>query len=157
MTVADGILAGAVLDEQTLIEFVRTRRWFGAKAQEVTHARVLDGAVLRDEPPLLVHALAEIRFHTGPHELYQLLLGVRAAGEQCPDHVIVQGAGWMVYDALGDPALATELVDLMRNERSFEAGDGTLEFHATGAVELTGLPLPRAAGVEQSNTSVAFG
>ena len=70
-----------LLGEQPLMDFVQARRWFGSKSEEVTHANVVDAAVLRSEVPMLVAAIAEIRFQPGTHELYQLLLGFRPADE----------------------------------------------------------------------------
>jgi hypothetical protein len=69
MTLAQRVLAGerALVDEETLLAFVQRQRWFGAKAEDVAHATVLDTAVLRTESPLLVTALTEIRFHAGTH------------------------------------------------------------------------------------------
>jgi maltokinase len=154
------ILAGdlSFLDEQALTAHVAAQRWFGAKTQEVTHARVLNAAVLRTQVPLLVSAVAEIRFHAGTHELYQLLLGFRSAAEGWDTGVVYEGDGWIVYDALADPALARELVHLMRTRASLAADEGTIEF---APVELSGfatdLSGPRPVGVEQSNTSVVFG
>jgi maltokinase len=137
---------------------VEGQRWFGAKAQEVTHARVLNAAVLRTQQPLLASALVEIRFHAGTHELYQLLLGFRPVADAWDTAVIAEADGWLVYDALADVTLARELVHLMRTAASLPADEGTLEF---APVELSAfaadLSSPRPVGVEQSNSSVVFG
>jgi trehalose synthase-fused probable maltokinase len=159
VTVAERIRAGdfEVLDERTLIDFVRGRRWFGAKTQEVAHARMLDGALLRREPPLLASVVAEIRFGPGTHELYQLVLGLRPEGEWT-DEVIAETDGWTVYDALVDPELSSELGQLIRGEATFDAADGAIEFRRVeGADGGDELGEPRPVGVEQSNTSVIFG
>ena len=70
-------------DEQTLIEFVRDQRWFGSKSRHVSHASVVDRATLRDTDPQLELQLVEIRFDTGTHETYQLLVdgGLDALGD----------------------------------------------------------------------------
>ena len=70
MTLPERVLAGEteVLDEETLLAYVQLQRGFGAKAEDVAHAAVLDAAVLRGEVPLLVSALTETRFHTGTHQ-----------------------------------------------------------------------------------------
>jgi maltokinase len=154
------ILAGdlAALDEQQLIEFVESRRWFGQKAQEVAHVRVLDAAVLRTQPPLLAAAIAEVRFAPGTHELYQLLLGFRPADDGWAAEVVDRLGNWVAYDALTDPALSRELVHMMRGESTIQAGEGTVDFRA---VDLSAfgpdLSEPRPIGVEQSNTSIVFG
>src|SRR5439155_4340745 len=85
--IAERVIAGELLDERSLIDFVRSRRWFGSKTEEVAHASVVDGVVVRSQPPMLVTAVTEIRFHTGTHELYQLLLGVRPRDDSPPADV----------------------------------------------------------------------
>jgi maltokinase len=148
----------AALEEQALIDFVEGRRWFGSKAQEVAHVTVLDSAMLRTQSPLLSVALAEVRFGPGTHELYQLLLGVRPAGEGWDRDLISELDGSTVYDALSDPALARELVHMMRGETTIQAGEGTVDFRALDLAAFgPDLSEPRAVGVEQSNTSVVFG
>lgn len=147
---------GDVIEEGRLISFIEGRRWFGAKAEEVTHARVLDSAMLRSQPPILVDAIAEVRFGPGTHQLYQLLLGVRE--DDWEEQVIAREDGRVVYDALTDPALSRELVHLMRAGADVQAEEGALEFRpvALGAFG-PDLSEPRPVGVEQSNTSVVFG
>ena len=118
MTLPERVLAGEteVLDEETLLAYVQLQRWFGAKAEDVAHAAVLDAAVLRGEVPLLVSALTETRFHTGTHQTYQLLLGLRPADDGWRGGTIAEREGFVVYDAPSDPELARELVELMRSE-----------------------------------------
>ena len=146
------------IDERTLIDFVEGRRWFGAKSEEVVHARVLDAAQLRSQPPVLAAAIAEVRFAPGTHQLYQLLLGYRPADEGWGEEVVGKVAGQIVYDALVDPALARELVHLMRSGTAVQGDEGAITF---GSVDLTAFEAdiyePRPIGVEQSNTSVVFG
>ena len=148
----------AALGEEELTAFVESRRWFGSKAQDVAGVRVLDSAVLRTQPPLLVAALAEVRFGAGTHELYQLLLGVRPDGDEPDAEVVSEVDGAVVYEGLSDPALARELVHLMRGETTVQAGEGTIEFRSVDAGAFPGeIPAPRPVGVEQSNSSVVYG
>jgi maltokinase len=159
VTLAERVLAGerALLDEDTLLGYVQPQRWFGAKAEDVAHATVLDTAVLRSESPLLVTALTEIRFHTGTHQTYQLLLGLQPADGGWGGDVIAEREEWVVYDAPADPQLARELVELMRTEATLAAGEGTVAFRNLDADAFAGLGEPRLARVEQSNSSVVFG
>jgi maltokinase len=144
-----------LLGERRLLDFVESRRWFGHKNEEVTHAHVLDAATLRAEPPLLAAAIAEIRFQPGTHELYQLLLGFR---EEWSGEVIGETDGLRAYDALADDELARALAQLMRDGATVEAGEGTLEFRATAGARIgKELGEVRQLSVEQSNTSVVFG
>jgi maltokinase len=99
-----------LVEEERLRDYVRGQRWYGSKTQEIAHAHLVDAAAVRTEPPLLVVALAEVRFQEGTHDLYQLLLGLRAADEGAPGEPIGESDGWVVYDALDDEALARELL-----------------------------------------------
>ena len=69
------------LDEQALEDWVVQQRWFGSKAREVVHLGVLDVVPLRLEPRLLASVMVEARFAPGTHEVYQVPVAVRPAGE----------------------------------------------------------------------------
>jgi trehalose synthase-fused probable maltokinase len=147
-----------LLDEQALIAFVRERRWFGSKAQNVTHASVLDTALVRTQPPLLAITLAELGFGAGTHENYQLLLGLRPEDDAWDADVVGNVEGWTIYDGMSDPLLARELLHLMRAGSTLNTDEGALEFRPVDRSSFgTDLPDPRPIGVEQSNTSVVFG
>jgi maltokinase len=157
--IADRLAAGdlRLVDDERLREFIRGRRWYGSKTQEIARAHLVDAAVVRTESPLLVVALAEVRFHEGTHDLYQLLFGLRPAGDEGGGEPIGEADGWSVYDALEDQALARELLSLMRRGASVGAVEGTVEFASIDPTALGGELGMRPAGVEQSNTSVVFG
>jgi trehalose synthase-fused probable maltokinase len=119
---------------------------------------ILDAVPLRDTVPLAVLALAEVRFPGGTHEIYQLVLGFRPDDHGWGEHVIAHADGWTVYDALFDPELAREVVQLMRRKATLEVGDALLEFCTPeGETELDEPGEPRPVGAEQSNSSVVFG
>ena len=126
-------------DEQTLIEFVREQRWFGSKSRQVSHASVIDRAMLRDTDPALELQLVEVRFDTGTHETYQLL---------------VDGG----LDALSDPQQVRELVHMIRSGSKLPADDGIVEFGAVEGLAGLGQELreARSVGAEQTNTSIVF-
>ena len=132
-------------DEQRLVEHVTGQRWFGAKTREVTGARTIDAALLPTAGARLGIALVEIRFDTGTHENYQLLFAERD--------------GEIQLDPLGDPALSSELVHLMRAGTTVAADDGTVEFRSlpTFASRSLQLGAPKRIDAEQSNTSLVFG
>jgi maltokinase len=127
------------MDEQTLIDFVREQRWFGSKSRNVSHATIIDRSTLRDTDPRLEVQLIEIRFDTGTHETYQLL---------------VDGG----YDALGDPRQVRELVHMIRGGARLPAGEGIVEFAGVEGFAGFGQELreARPVGGEQSNTSIVF-
>ena len=154
--------AGAVvaaIPEEQLQAWVLEQRWFASKAREVAQLNVLEAVTLREEAPMLVLALVEARFQTGTHELYQLPLGLRAAGEGWDDRVIAEVDGWTVYDALGDGALARELLHRIRGSSEVGAEHGILRFRwaESARAGLGGSVEVRPVGVEQSNSSIVFG
>jgi trehalose synthase-fused probable maltokinase len=128
-----------VTEEGRLIEFVREQRWFGSKTRNVSHATVIDRAILRETDPALELQLVEMRFDTGTHETYQLL---------------VDGG----LDALGDPRQVRELVHMIRGGARLPANEGVVEFAAVAGFAGLGQELREARPVagEQSNSSIVF-
>ncbi len=145
------------LDERRLIDFVASRRWFGSKTQELTHARVVDSAVLRGETPVFALAIVEVRFHAGTHELYQLFLGFRSGEGEWQEDVITAEGGWIAYDALCDPVFARELLSLLASDATLAAGEGMVEFVSADTGLEAAAGEPRLLAVEQSNSSVVYG
>ncbi len=128
-------------DEQAaLIDFATSQRWFGAKTRQVSHAEVVDRAVLRDSDPTLELRIVELRFETGMHETYQLLTTQDS------------------LDALSDPRQLRELVHMIRGGGRVPAEQGVVEFAAAGGFPDKGRELREARTVtaEQSNSSVVF-
>jgi predicted trehalose synthase len=127
------------VDEHALIDFITHQRWFGSKTRHVTHATLVDRAVLRESDPRLELQLVETRFDTGTHETYQLL---------ADDGL----------DALGDPRQVRELVHMIRGGAKLPAGEGIVEFAAVEGFAGLGSELREARQItaEQSNTSVVF-
>jgi maltokinase len=149
----------AALPEERLHEWVLEQRWFASKAREVAVLNVLEAVTLRDDAPGLVLALVEARFHTGTHELYQVPLGLRPAGDGWSERVIAEVDGWTVYDALADGAHGRELLHRVRGSAEVAAEDGILRFRwaESAAAGFGGTVEVRPVGVEQSNSSVVFG
>src|SRR3954468_17126530 len=145
----------AFLDERVLNDWVVSQRWFASKTREVSHIEIIDSVTLRDESPLLILCLVEARFPVGTHETYQVPLGLRPSDEGWDGTKIYEADGWIVYDALQDPATGRELLHAMRS--NLDAGDfafrwmGDADTVAPAAVDV------RPVGVEQSNTSIIFG
>jgi maltokinase len=139
------VTVAPVFDEHQLVEYVTGQRWFGAKTRDVSGAHAIDTALLPTAGARLGIALVEIRFDTGTHENYQLLFAERD--------------GEMELDPLGDPALSSELVHLMRAGTTVAAHDGTVEFRSLPAFASRSLQLgaPKRVDAEQSNTSLVFG
>src|SRR4051812_18157259 len=143
----------AFLDERVLNDWVVAQRWFASKAREVSHIEIVDAVTLRSETPQLILCLIEARFPVGTHETYQVPLGLRPSDEGWKGTKIHEADGWIVYDALQDPATGRELLHAMRSNRDADE----FAFRWTGGAELGGTVDVRPVGVEQSNTSIIFG
>src|SRR3954452_4494707 len=147
------------LDESVFNAWVVGQRWFASKTREVSHIEIVDAAPLRTEPPLLVLCLIEARFPVGTHETYQVPLGLRPSDDGWSGQKIYEADGWIVYDALADPATGRELLHAMRSNAELNAGESDFVFrwaeHARPGLD--GTVDVRPVGVEQSNTSIIFG
>jgi trehalose synthase-fused probable maltokinase len=133
------------MDEHALIEFVTRQRWYGAKSRTVSHSEVLDTVTIRQADPQLLLALVEMRFDTGVHEIYQLLLSGTPDGGP--------------FDGLAeDPGLAREIVSAMRTGQTLQGTHGVAEFRPAEDFSALGRELgaARLVSSEQSNTSVVF-
>ena len=124
------------LDE--LPEWLEQQRWYASKSRRVTGVEVVESAVLREDPILLL-ALVQSRFATGTHELYQLLPGPGT------------------FDALADPSQSLELLWRIERVEAIDTAQGRFAFErADGFTEVREGAPARLMGVEQSNTSVVF-
>jgi maltokinase len=145
------------LDESTLSSWLLGRRWFGSKAEEVSHVGVLDSMELDDADPSLLLALVEARFPTGTHHVYQLLFGVRPEQEGWTEGRIEDVGGATVYDAFADPDAYRRLGRLLAEQATVEGGTATVNFYWLEGAPPPGAEAPvRAMGAEQSNSSVVF-
>src|SRR3954447_2930988 len=145
----------AFLDERALNDWVVGQRWFASKTREVSHIEVVDAVTLRTETPQLILCLMEARFPVGTHETYQVPLGLRPSEDGWEGTAIYEADGWIVYDALQDPATGRELLHAMRS--NLEAGEFGFHWAENAGAGLGGTVDVRPVGVEQSNTSIIFG
>jgi maltokinase len=149
-----------VLEDRGLAEWIAVQRWYASKSRSIASIEIVENVVLRDEP-LLMLTLAQTRFATGTHELYQLLLSLEPAssiddgGAAASQIATVDSCA--VLDALADPEQATELLRRIRAGDEIETVDGCFRFHcADASVEVSEEVAVRLMGVEQSNSSLVF-
>jgi maltokinase len=147
-----------LLDLEAVAAWVEQQRWYASKSRAVSGLEVEVSAEIAGEPALTV-LLAQARFATGTHDLYQLPFGLLDPAQAGERPVLAATAdGRVAVDALADPELARQLLRAMHDGVSIDTGDGCLRFQH---VSQTGpLPLGEAArpmGVEQSNSSIVFG
>ena len=144
------------LDEESLGEWIRHQRWYASKSRSIAGIEIVESVTLRDEP-LLVLALVQTRFATGTHELYQMPLGLRPAGEVQEPDSIAHTDEWAVYDALAEPTEARELLRRIEITDEIETAEGRFSFQRTdGLATAADHAAVRLIGVEQSNSSLVF-
>ncbi|HXH88628.1 MAG TPA: phosphotransferase [Gaiellaceae bacterium] len=146
------------LDGLVLLGTIASQRWFGGKSRDVLDARVLDAGIAPGGPPLLAFGIVEVRYGLQSHDLYHLPLGFRPSDEGWNESVIAEVDGWIVYDAIADPALVRELVGLMRSGATLRLGEAAIVCRgADGLGDRAGeLSSIRPMGAEQSNSSVVL-
>jgi maltokinase len=134
----------STFDENALIEYVTRQRWYGAKSRTVAHSEIVDTIEVRTTEPGLSLALVALRYDTGSHDIYQLLVSTDDG---------------IVFDGLAqNPGLAREVVSAMRGGLTLQGSQGLVEFRP--AQDFSALAREvgsvRLISSEQSNSSVVF-
>jgi trehalose synthase-fused probable maltokinase len=149
------------LPESELSAFVARQPWFRAHGREDAAARVLEATFVHSVAPLLAIALVEVATERGLNEIYQLPVGLRPESDRGQVAAPIASIdGWTAYEALADPDLAYELVDLVRTAASAHTETAAVEFQPVLGPDVVP-PLAsaglRAIGEGHSNTSVVVG
>jgi trehalose synthase-fused probable maltokinase len=146
----------ADLDLEALAPWLEQQRWYASKSRHVTAIEVDECVQVGERPPLLV-AVAQAKFASGSHELYQLPLSLLPRDEIEGHTVVVATNEWAAIDALADPGLARDLLRAIDSQAELETEDGFFRFHrAEGAGALNAGGSVRPIDVEQSNSSIVF-
>ena len=132
------------LSSPTLLRFLTTRRWFGAKGREPEAARVVD-AVPVGTAGWIVRV--DVTLKDGV-ERYQLTLRGQESG--------VRSQGDALSEGLEDPAFCRALGETVARGTALEGTGVRWVVERTTNIS-EDLPVPRLAGAEQSNTSLIFG
>jgi trehalose synthase-fused probable maltokinase len=145
------------LDLDALRNWLERQRWYASKQRRVASIEITESVVLSDSP-MLVLLLVQAIFATGQHELYNVPLVLRPAGEATGHEPIADIDGFSVYDALTDGDHARELLRRMDDCDEVDTGEGSLRFQrAHGRLSASEDVAVRPIGHEQSNTSLVFG
>jgi trehalose synthase-fused probable maltokinase len=119
-------------------EWLGSRRWFGGKSRRISGLSLADHAVLSAAPPAAVLALVEVEYGGGSSDVYALPLLFS------DDGLVLEASDDEGYDRLLFRLLA----------QGAERGPARFEAY----VALPDEPSrPKPLGVEQSNTSIAYG
>jgi trehalose synthase-fused probable maltokinase len=156
---ARAVAAGdpGALPEEALASWVSAQRWFSSKQREVHEFRVLDLVPLRSADPVVAIAIAEARFGSGRHEVYQVPIAVRPRRSGWTDGIIAIDGDDIAYDALVDDDAHAVLAAQLAAATTIERPAGRVSFHWDAAVAPpSSRPVTRTMGAEQSNTSVVL-
>ncbi|MEW6322900.1 MAG: maltose alpha-D-glucosyltransferase [Acidobacteriota bacterium] len=163
--------ARRVIERDALIAFVTRQRWFASKGRRVTGATFVDWATLRTTPVPLFLTLVEVAFETGASERYMVPIAT-AVGDQAtqvaaehPNAVLARISGaraGLLFDAMVDPGVSVEIVELLRRGQPVPFRHGALRIgHAVGGAALLEPSLEglRATipSLEQSNSNALVG
>ena len=156
-----------------LIGYVRQRRWFGGKSRRIQGAAIQSVMPIANGDSEVQLTLLRVNYRDGEPETYSLMLGFAQGDDESrvranyPGAVVAafsasgQPAG-ILYDAVVDPEFTESLLQIIQRGRNFRSGSNAVFGTRTRAfAELRGpayaLLQPTVLGVEQSNTSVAYG
>ena len=150
--------------ERALLHYIRTRRWFGAKAQAIAILSVRDRIALPSEAGVLT--IVEIEFADSEPQRYLLPLAVvhaRRAEEQearATTTVARLRDGALLVEPIVDESFALALLDAIARRRQLKGHAGSVHGVPTRAFrELRGAGAlhPQVLKGEQSNTAIVYG
>jgi trehalose synthase-fused probable maltokinase len=152
------------IESHTLAEFLRTRRWFGEKAQPSLQARVADVIPITGDGQRWAIVRVEVSLADGSVASYQLALSVRESEMsrvQAPTAVLARVesnvVNGLLFDAIDDPAFRARVARALSRGEGFQGDGASLisERVGEGSPRLSGAS--RVVGGEQSNSSIIFG
>ena len=169
-TLLDGNVR-TLIERDLLVPFLSRQRWFGGKSRRPRSARFLDWGLLRRGPQPLFVTIVEVEFDDGGHDRYFLPLTIcayadaRGLEERSPHAILANVTGarkGLLFDAWLDDRYARTLFDALEREEQVVTKRGRIRAVKTAAFagirgaageDLAVAPL----GVDQSNTSIAYG
>jgi maltose alpha-D-glucosyltransferase/alpha-amylase len=156
------------MEGEILPDYIRSCRWFGAKARTLRHMRVLEQPAISGEPDAAQFWFVQVSYLDGPNETYALPVKVavgeaaQAIAQAAPHAVIARFDGpedAILFDAVWDAAFREKLFRLMMDQQHASAKNGNLvgsvsQAFAQNAVEK--IPSSQVLSGEQSNSSMLF-
>jgi maltose alpha-D-glucosyltransferase/alpha-amylase len=154
------------LEHEILPEYIRTCRWFGAKARALRHMRLLEQPSIADGSTQTQFWFVEVSYLDAPNEIYALPVKI-ASGEaarsisQIAPHALIarfhDRDGSILFDAVWDATFRENLFRLMLNRERASGKNGNLVGTLAQAMsEISSVPSSRVISVEQSNSSMLF-
>jgi trehalose synthase-fused probable maltokinase len=162
--------------EQHFTRWLVARRWFAAKARDITHVRLLDSIPVGKnlKQPRHMLALFRVEFTQGEGENYAIPLAfatgeeARAVAEHASDaillriHIRQSKDDGILFDAMQDQAFPRDVLDMILQRRQARGAGGEVAPLVSKAAQvLRGVSAEQLAptfiGADQSNSSVTFG
>jgi len=154
------------LENEVLPDYIRSCRWFGAKARALRYTRILEQSPVSNGVAPARFWFVEVSYLDAPNETYVLPVSIasgemaRSISQSAPQAVIArfkQGNETILFDAIWDAAFREEIFRLMLNRESAGGRKGNLV--GTGAQtlkEISDIPSSHVISAEQSNSSMLF-
>jgi len=147
-----------------------TRRWFGGKARRIKSARIVESVRIPLESGNARLAVVQVEYADGDPESYSLPLSW-AAGEAAQNlrqwrsnevicELRVEGEEGVLFDAAGDAAFGTALLDAIARRRQLKGESGVVRGVPTRALRGARGDAPldcHPSRADQSNSSMTFG
>jgi maltose alpha-D-glucosyltransferase/alpha-amylase len=148
-----------------LQQYLRSRRWFGAKARTIGNVSVRDAMQVGRDAGFL--ALIEIEYTDAEPELYMLPLAI-ANARRADEHDVSRTAtliarlrdGCLLYEPISEPKFASALLDVIARRRTLKGERGNVigsPARAFKQLRGSGELTPQVLKAEQSNTAIVYG
>src|SRR6266446_914608 len=158
----------AQIEREILPNYIRSCRWFGAKARNIRGIKIVEQVPISSENNAARFWFVEVSYADGTPEIYALPVetsagdAARAIGRAAPHAVIARFAGpeeAILFDAVWDAAFRQKLFRLMLERQRARGKRGELVGVASDACVQNidaQLPASQVLGGEQSNSSMLF-
>jgi len=156
------------IERDILPGYIRTCRWFGAKARTVRQMRVSERIPISAETDAAHFWFVEVHYTDGSPEIYTLPVQIasgdtaKAIERDAPHAVIARFNGVkdaILFDAVWDASFREKLFRLMQDRHRTSGKAGELIGIATESLTQnirSVLPVSQVLGIEQSNSSMLF-
>jgi maltose alpha-D-glucosyltransferase/alpha-amylase len=153
------------IENEILPKYIGNCRWFGAKARNLRHMRVLEQTTMSSETDTAMFWFVEVSYLDAPNETYALPVKIasgdraRAISQSAPHAVIARfdGDESILFDAVWDADFRERLFRLMLDRQRASGKNGNLVGTTSQRLgEFAIVPPSHVLGAEQSNSSMLF-
>jgi maltose alpha-D-glucosyltransferase/alpha-amylase len=125
----------ALFEREVIPDYLRTCRWFGAKARTIRHVRILEQPGLSSEAGAARFWFIDVSYLDGPSETYALPVKIasgdeaRAIAQTAPQSIIARFAGadeTVLHDAIWDASFRAQLFSAIGGEQRMKGGSGDI-------------------------------